>query len=336
MVAICGIPNINITHRVPPVARGDEMAAAAALPLLLLLLHSGGGQAAEALPSPTLVFQMTMRVSEAFSISPGAGPAGDGCLVAEEQLKTGHYSAVSKVTFDGVRGRLRQSNTALQRHPANNITNIGRWDLAVPREWDLFVGGSGSVSCETEELPRVVCPNGTLPPSCPPKFGSWGALNPFTSVLGMWYPNTSKVESSSTTSDTYQFVDVTPTLLPNDGCTSPSTCTMNHCNTCMNSGVRCTKCPCEKCIMRVNVTRNYTYTLAKQPQPDGTRKVLRYQWTQGIPLTKSGASPGVGRDCFIFDYSQDWTDDVRDADFAPPAGVNCTKTLSPRERATRA
>lgn len=56
--------------------------------------------------------------------------------------------------------------------------------------------------------------------------------------------------------------------------------------------------------------------------------MLRYQWTQGIPLTKAGAIPpdpktGAGRDCFIFDWEQDWTADVRDSDFEPPPGVNC-------------
>ena len=51
---------------------------------------------------------------------------------------------------------------------------------------------------------------------------------------------------------------------------------------------------------------------------------FRYAWTQGIPETKSGATPGVGRDCFIFDWSQDWTADVKDSDFAPPPGMKCS------------
>ena len=37
----------------------------------------------------------------------------------------------------------------------------------------------------------------------------------------MWYPNTTKLEGLSTPSyDTYNFMDVKPTLLPNDGCGS--------------------------------------------------------------------------------------------------------------------
>ena len=121
------------------------------------------------------------------------------------------------------------------------------------------------------------CPNGTLPPSCPPAFGGWGALNTFTSVVGMWYPNTSKVEGASTpTADTYQFVDVRPTLLPNEGC-GTSTCSMDHCSKCnANVGKPCTECPCKNCVMELNVTRNYTYTLAKKVQADGTRQMLRF------------------------------------------------------------
>jgi hypothetical protein len=77
--------------------------------------------------------------------------------------------------------------------------------------------------------------------------------------------------------------------------------------------------------MNVNVTRNYTYFVAKEAQPDGTHQMIRFQWTQGIPFTASGATPGVGRDCFIFDWSRDWTSNVSDSDFEPPAGVKCTK-----------
>lgn len=182
----------------------------------------------------------------------------------------------------------------------------------------------GELSCETEPLPPVLCPNGSLPPSCPPYFGGWGGLNPFTSVVGMWYPNTSKLEGGSTaTYDTYNFMDVRPTLLPDDGC-GTTACTMQHCSRCNQHEDRpCTKCPCENCVVEVNVTRNYTYTVAKAPQADGSHQMIRYQWTQGIPLTRSGASPGVGRDCFIFDWSQDWTADVQATEFAPPPGLKC-------------
>jgi hypothetical protein len=245
---------------------------------------------------------------------------GDGCLAAEERLHSGD-TAVSEVVFDGGKGRLRQSNIKLEKKPTQNMTNIGRWDLSIPSEWDLITDSTGELSCNTEPLPPVMCPNGTLPPSCPPQFGTWGGLNPFTSVLGMWYPNTTKLKEFDDY-DLYQYEDVTRTLLPNDGC-GTSDCIMSHCSSCTHNSVVCTKCPCENCIMAVNVTRNYTYTVAKSKQLDGTRQLMRFQWTQGIPLNKSGG-PGRGRDCFIFDWSQGWSAGAQDADFSPPSGAKCT------------
>ena len=287
------------------------------LVLILIIVSSVSG----APPKPTLTFATTIQVAEAFSDSPGA-TGGDGCLTANIRLRTGR-TAVSKVVFDGKRGRLRQSNSKLEINPMQNITNIGRWDIRSPREWDLTTVGA-SITCATELLPPVMCPNGTLPPSCPPFFGSWGGLNPFTSILGMWYPNTTKLAGSSTqTHDTYQFVDVRPTLLPNDAC-GTSACNMAHCSDCRGrDGTLCTKCPCDNCIVEANVTRNYTYTVAKKPQKDGTHRLIKYQWTQGIPFKKNGATPGIGRDCFIFDWAQDWTAEVEDSQFAPPPGLQC-------------
>ena len=275
-------------------------------------------------PRPSLVFGTTIRIAEAYADSPEAGASRDGCLAAEMLLKKA--PVVSKVVFDAARGRLRQTNSGLQRNPTQNITNIGRWDLPVPQEWDLLTTAGGDVSCETEPLPKVLCPNGTLPPSCPPKFGSWGALNPFTSIVGMWYPNTTKLEGGSTSVyDTYQFEDTQRTLLPDDPCGQPSVCTMERCGGCTNhDGSLCTSCPCKGCLVKVNVTRNYTYVVKKKPQADGTHQMLRYQFTQAIPLTKNGTSPGKGRDCFIFDWSKDWRDKVTDEDFEPPMDVKCT------------
>ena len=228
------------------------------------------------------------------------------------------------MVFDAHKGRLRQNNARLERTPAQNLTNIGRWDLPTPQEWDLTEAPGGGVSCATEPLPPVMCANGSLPPSCPPRFGGWGGLNPFTSIVGMWYPNTSKLDGGSTdTYDTYQFEDVKRTLLLNSAC-GTSACTMKHCSACnKNEGRPCTKCPCKNCVVEANITRNYTYYVAKKPQADGTHPMTRYMWTQSMPFTASGASPGIGRDCFIFDWSQDWTADVRDHDFAPPPGVKC-------------
>lgn len=292
------------------------------------------GAADSTRPTPTLVFGTTIRIAEAYAGSPGA-TAGDGCLAAEQQLLEGNF-VVSKVVFDGKQGRLRQSNTRLERIPTQNVTSIGRWDLPVPQEWDLATV-AGDVSCTTEALPLVMCKNGSLPPSCPPTFGSWGALNPFSSILGMWYPNTTKLPEFSTADyDTYQFEDVKLTLVPNNAC-GTADCTMAHCSTCnKNEGRACTECPCKHCTMELNVTRNYTYTVAKKPQADGTHPLIRYQWTQGIPLTKGGATPGVGRDCFIFDWSKDWTADVHDSDFAPPPGMKCAGTARPVEETSHA
>lgn len=280
---------------------------------------SGNGNSL-APPTPTLVFGTTIRVAEAYASSPGA-VGGDGCLAAEERLQSGNIP-VSKVVFDGEKGRLRQSNIRLEVKPAQNITSIGRWDISAPREWDLTTS-DGSVTCNTELLPKVMCPNGTLPPSCNPSFGTWGALNPFTSVLGMWYPNTTKADELSTSS-IYRFIDVKPTLIPNEAC-GTAACTMRDCSKCVGEdGKVCTKCPCLKCVEKLNITRNYTYTVATKPQADGTHQLIRYQWTQGIPLRRNGSSPGIGRDCFIFDWSQDWTSKVHDNDFAPPPGLKCT------------
>ena len=120
-----------------------------------------------------------------------------------------------------------------------------------------------------------------------------------------------------------QFVDVKRTLLPNDAC-GTSACNMAHCSNCRGrDGSLCAKCPCDNCIVEVNVTRNYTYTVAKKPQKDGTHRLIKYQWTQGIPFKKNGATPGIGRDCFIFDWAQDWTAEVEDSQFAPPPGLQC-------------
>ena len=275
-------------------------------------------------PEPTLTFATTIRVAEAFASSPGAA-GGDGCLAAEARLSSAGRAgsvAVSEVSFDAKGARIRQSNTRLELHPTQNVTSIGLWAVPTPLELDITFLAGGGLSCQSQALPKVLCPNGTR--SCEPFFGTWGSLNPFTSILGMFYPNTTKLEGFSTpVSDTYQLMDVRPTLLPNSAC-GTELCTMEHCGRCKHNGQRCTKCPCEQCIMELNVTRNYTYTVAKKEQADGTRQLLRYQWTQGIPLTKSGASPGRGRDCFIFDWSEDWTAEVDDSDFAPPPGVPCS------------
>ena len=280
---------------------------------------AAGAEALGGPPPPTLTFKTTIRAAEAYSSSPGTGPQRDGCLAATARLAT---PIVSNVAFDGLRGRLSQSNAMLVPTPKANLTSIGRWDLRVPQEWDLEQVGDGRTTCFTESLPDAICPNGTK--ACPPNFGTWGGLNPFTSILGMWYPNTTLVADESTPAyDTYRLVDTRETLIPNDGC-GTSSCTMEHCSTCnIDIGAPCKKCPCEKCIQKLPITRNYTYHVSKKKSPDGTRGLLRYSWTQGIPLTKEGG-PGFGRDCFIFDWSKGWTTDIKDDDFAPPKDVECS------------
>ena len=190
---------------------------------LLLLVSIAAATVAP--PSPTLIFGTTIRVAEAYSTSTGSGPLRDGCLAANARLLAN--PVISDVVFDGVTGRLRQRNAKLARAPTTNMTSIGNWHMNTPREWDIQSGGSGSgkETCFTELLPDSVCPNGTK--ACPPTFGTWYGLNAFTSILGMWYPNTTLIPEESTGSiyDTYRLVDVQETLISNTGC-GTSTCTM--------------------------------------------------------------------------------------------------------------
>jgi len=292
----------------------------------LLIASAALASADNAPPKPTLVFGTTIRIAEAYAIDEGA-TAGDGCIEAESRLKANSGSNIHLV-FDANNGRMKQSNAQLPDSPVATVTNIGKWDHHdssghhAPRQWDITNTTDGNVTCVTEALPPVMCPNGNgSHASCLPKFGSWGGLNPFTSIVGMFYPNTSK-SSSTPTTDTYQFTHVRETVLANEACRT-STCTMEHCSSCKGSSP-CTQCPCDNCMMEVNVTQTYTYTVAKEMQKDGTHQMTRYQWTQGMPFTKSGAVPGVGRDCFIFDWSQGWTADVSDSDFEPPEGAGCS------------
>ena len=304
---------------------------AAALLFLTTSFSAVAAATAAAPPSPTLLFKTTIRIAEAFSTSPGTGPTRDGCLAAEARLTN---PVKSQVVFDGVTGRMRQTNANLVRTPTANNTSIGNWHLKTPTEWDLQSVGDGPMTCFTEPLPNSTCQDGTN--TCPPKFGTWGGLNAFTSVLGMWYPNTTLVNIASEESagntmhtndldyDTYRFIDIQETLIPNTAC-GTSACTMKYCSTCnMDTGNVCTQCPCEKCIQKVPIQRNYTYHVAKRKEEDGTRGLLRYWWTQGIPLDGKSGGPGYGRDCFLFDWSDGWTADVDETEFMPPNGLKCT------------
>lgn len=72
----------------------------------------------------------------------------------------------------------------------------------------------------------------------------------------------------------------------------------------------------------INVTRNYTYWVSTK-RVENTRPLLRFQWTQSIPLLP--ALP-VHRDCFIFDYTARYKAGAIDpSHFEAPPGVTCRK-----------
>ena len=239
-------------------------------------------------PPPTLRFSAVMRVGE------GYGHSGDGCISAEAAVQ--NVPVTSRIVFDGKQGRLSQNNARLERSPTTNTTNIGRWDIEVPREWDITTAEDGALSCSTEPLPSNQ------------PFGSWGQLNAFTSILGMFYPNTTLL-ASTPSAWVWQWSSVKPTVLPLPGCTGCTT----------PKGPICTSC------WTVNVTRNYTYTVGKTASKDGTFPLLRYAWTQSIPDLP--AKP-LHRDCFIFDYQHEYAPGVSESDFEPPQGAKCSSAGS--------
>ena len=239
--------------------------------------------------------QLTLQFSTSIHAAQGYGHDGDGCIIAEQQLK--EAPVVSKVWFDKPGSRLAQTNPGWQRpDPRPNLTFIGLYDEKPPTEIDIE-----NTWCETEPLPPGICKNGSK--TCPPTFGDFGfGLNAFTSVLGMWYYNTTLLRRSPASED-WQLEWTLPTRIP------------------LKNGT----------IVTLNVTRNYTYTVSTTPQPDGSRPLLRYQWTQSIPLEP--ALP-VHRDCFIFDYQTAYKAGPIDAArWKAPPGVQCrngsTSSASP-------
>ena len=124
-----------------------------------------------------------------------------------------------------------------------------------------------------------------------------------------YYPQTTLL-SSTPVAWLWQWSSIKLTLVPLPGCTG--------CNTPRSNPI-CTSC------WEVNVTRNYTYTVAKAASPDGTFPLLRYSWTQSIPDLPIHP---LHRDCFIFDYAQDYTAGVNDSEFEPPHGVKCSSSSS--------
>ena len=242
-------------------------------------------------PTPTLQFQTTMHVAQGF------GHDGDGCLIAAARLRS--EPTVSRVWFDAPGKRLAQTNLELVRPDTQpNLTFVGLFASNPPTEIDIN-NARGQVECQTEPLPPGICRNGSR--ACAPTFGGWGSLNAFTSVLGMYYLNTSFLAHASD-ADLWQWEWVKPTLIK------------------LKNGS----------VVTLNVTRNFTYWVSRRQLADGTRPLMRYQWTQSIPLRP--ALP-VHRDCFIFDYSTGYVPGPIDpARWRAPPGITCQNDTAQRQR----
>lgn len=194
-----------------------------------------------------------------------------------------------RVWFDFAKQRLAQTNPGLARPPDGSAV-IGLFEQDPPVEYSLEQPlAGGPITCTERPVPDARCSNGSL--VCPPTFGNWGQIGTaFTSILGVFYLNTSLLPGASTPFvDLWQWSWTLPTLMPNG--------------------------------TYINVTRNYTYHVGRRPDALGRRPLLRYTQTQSIPLRP--ASP-IHRDCFIFDYRTNYTfGPPSDARFKPPAGVTC-------------
>ena len=241
-------------------------------------------------PTVQTQFSATMRVSESDQ-APGGG-AGDGCILARKLSDP----VKSQVWFDAASKRLAQVNANLEHQPIKALTVVTRLDLSPPLSYELEPFFNSTV-CYKEKLGPGYCPNGTM--GCPPTFGHFGDYaTPFTSVLGMYYLNTSFLELDATTGDEkWRWTSVQPTLMPN-GTT-------------------------------VNITRNYTYYVAppapmaeKSAQP---RPLHRFEWTQGLP---NAGDPSF-RFCAVFDYTQDYRAGAPDiSHFGPPSSDMCINPSS--------
>eukprot|EP00466_Bigelowiella_natans_P005536 jgi/Bigna1/80828/fgenesh1_pg.74_\ len=233
-------------------------------------------------PDATLQFSTYMRVGE------GYGHDGDGCIAAYEMLETA--PVISKVWFDAKNKRLAQSNTGLAKvDPTPNTTHLALFEEDPPTEVDLTEArdAPGGFACTSEPLPPSICANGSR--VCPPRFGNWGDFDSmFTGILGMFYENTTLLKKNQQ-NETWQWSSVELTPMPNG--------------------------------TRLNVTRNYTYILSATAQPDKTKPILRFQWTQSIPLRP--AIP-IHRDCFVFDYSLNYIPGPsKPSRWEVPSGVKC-------------
>jgi hypothetical protein len=192
-------------------------------------------------PPLTTTFSATQQIGQGF------GHDGDGCILAESAVQSDPVQ--SKVWFDAKNTRIAQTNGALVRvDPDPSRVLIGRYDQSPPMEYQLENKTYGT-QCLKQTIPPVYCQNGSK--TCPPYFGAFGNdLSPFTAILGMYYLNTTLLDSTAE-ADLWQWESVIPTKVPNG-----------------------TK------IQVMNITRNYTYTVSKKVEGDGTRPLLRFQWTQ--------------------------------------------------------
>lgn len=266
--------------------------------ILVSALLSAAGASEPTRPDVTLQFSANMRVGQGF------GHDGDGCIAANAMVDDS--PVISKVWFDAKEKRLAQTNVGYAKvDPTPNTTHIGLYKETPPTEIDLTAASAapGKYACTTEPLPPSYCRNGSR--TCPPRFGTWGSfLTPFSSVLGMYYDNTTRL-SQGDSNETWQWETTKLERMPNG--------------------------------TYLNVTWNYTYILAREPIADGSRPLLRFQWTQSIPLEP--ALP-IHRDCFVFDYTSNYVPGPSEpARWQIPKGVQCrnsTRGSNPKKMPSQA
>ena len=236
---------------------------------------------------PTLQaqFSATMRVAQG-DHGPDGKP-GDGCILAR-QLKGKRGVASSPLWFDAHAKRIAQINAQLAYHPPPQQDKIaGRYDLP-PKYPDLNIQSFfNETVCYAMPL-HGLCANGTS--TCPPQFGFFGDFGtPFSGILGMFYLNTTFLETSAQGDDVWQWTWNEPTLMPNG--------------------------------TKVIITRNFTYNVAAPSAhalADAPRALRRLEWTQGLP---NGGSHEA-RLCTVIDFEKDYMEGPPPIDaFEPKGGV---------------
>ena len=229
---------------------------------------------------------LTLEFISDMHVAQGYGHDGDGCIIAEKNMATDPVR--STVWFDAPGTRLAQTNPGLAAvDPRPNTTFVGVYAAPWGTELDITALPGGAHACTAEPLPPTFCKNGSR--MCPPVFGGFGSgLTAFTSILGNNYLNTSLL-ASTPDADVWQWTKVT------------------------------------RFNATVNVHWNYSYWVSKTIRKDGTRPLLRFQWTQSIPMQP--ALP-VHRDCFVFDYTTRYVPGPIDpARWKAPPGVTCHRGM---------